>query len=329
MAILKYRDNEGFKSLYTDAIKNRLRKDLNLADLENVQEARQNLELTGDNNHTHYHDDRYLPKIEAEANKREVADNEIKNLLSDKIEEVTNITNNNINNLKNGLDNKIDSAIAQEVIDRNNAIQKETNERKEADSKLQNAINSLNSSLNQEITDRTNADNALRSDLEQEIRDRKDADEVATNDRNSIKDALEQEITDRKNADTAATNDRNNIKEFLTDAIQKEIIDRTNADSNLQTQITENKKQTEQIIEQKVNTALNAQYVSGSTQSSFSIGTSSRYGNGSAIGETVNKGISAGTYSLNDLLNKLVKISHSHTAKNCNCNCNCVCNSSH
>ena len=63
MAILKYRDNEGFKSLYTDAIKNRLRKDQNLADVDNIQEARENLELIGDNNHTHYHDDRYFPKI--------------------------------------------------------------------------------------------------------------------------------------------------------------------------------------------------------------------------------------------------------------------------
>lgn len=323
MAILKYRDNEGFKSLYTDAIKNRLRKDLNLADLENVQEARQNLELTGDNNHTHYHDDRYLPKIETEANERKAADNEIKNLLNNKVTEITNATNNNINNLKQTLDDKIDDAIAQEIVDRNNAILKETNERKQEDAKLQNAINGLTSSLNQEITDRTNADNALRNNLNQEISDRKDADKVAENDRNSIRDALNKEIADRQNADTVATNDRNNIR----DKLEQEIIDRQNANNNLQSQITDTKNQIPQII----NTVTN-QNVSGSTHATGTI-VVEPYRYGTKYTMSTNKGVPAGTYSLSDLFNRLVQISHSHgisgQAINCACNCRCNCSSSH
>lgn len=298
MAILKYRDNEGFKSLYTDAIKNRLRKDLNLADLENTQEARKNLELTGDNNHTHYHDDRYLPKIEAEANKRETADNEIKNLINNKVDEITNTTNNNINNLKETLNNKIDNAIVQEVIDRNNAISKETNERKQEDAKLQNSINGLTSSLNQETTDRINADNALQNNLNQEI-------------------------SDRKNADTAATNDRNNIR----DKIEQEIIDRQNANNNLQSQITDTKNQIPQII----NTVTN-QNVSGSTHATGTI-VVEPYRYGTKYTMSTNKGVPAGTYSLSDLFNRLVQISHSHgisgQAINCACNCRCNCSSSH
>ena len=57
---------------------------------------------------------------------------------------------------------------------------------------------------------------------------------------------------------------------------------------NLQTQITENKKQTEQIIEQKVNTALNSQHVNGSTHSTFSLAGDSLFPEKSgAISETV------------------------------------------
>lgn len=323
MAILKYRDNEGFKSLYTDAIKNRLRKDLNLSDVENIQEARENLELTGDNNHTHYHDDRYLPKIEEEANKRETADNEIKNLINTKIEETINTSNNTINNIKQTIDEKIDAAISQEVTDRTNAINQEAAKRQEEDTKLQNAINGLNSSLNQEITDRTNADNQLRDALNKEISDRKDADKVAENDRNSIRDALNQEIADRKNADTAATNDRNNIR----DQLGQETIDRQNADKNLQAQITETKNQIPQIV----NTVTN-QTVSGSTHVTGTI-IVEPWGYGTKYTMSTNKGIAAGTYSLSDLLNKLVNISHSHgisnQAINCACNCNCNCSSSH
>ena len=61
-------DNKEWKSAFREiisAIKNRLRKDKNLGDVENVAQARKNLEIVGDNNHTHYHDDRYIPLINA------------------------------------------------------------------------------------------------------------------------------------------------------------------------------------------------------------------------------------------------------------------------
>lgn len=61
-------DNKEWKSAFREiisAIKNRLRKDKNLSDVENVVQARKNLEIIGDNNHTHYHDDRYIPLIDA------------------------------------------------------------------------------------------------------------------------------------------------------------------------------------------------------------------------------------------------------------------------
>lgn len=55
---------------YVDAIKNRLRRDLNLSDVFDVQATRDNIGLSGINNHTHYHDDRYIPKIDKEIDTR-------------------------------------------------------------------------------------------------------------------------------------------------------------------------------------------------------------------------------------------------------------------
>lgn len=71
MALLKWKNATDWVTFYADAIRNRLRRDLNLSDLLDKQVARTNLELFGDNNHTHYHDDRYLPLIEAEKQSRE------------------------------------------------------------------------------------------------------------------------------------------------------------------------------------------------------------------------------------------------------------------
>lgn len=66
MALIKWRKSTGeWATLYANAILNRLRVDKNLADIKDKQAARENLELTGDNNHTHYHDDRYVPMINA------------------------------------------------------------------------------------------------------------------------------------------------------------------------------------------------------------------------------------------------------------------------
>ena len=61
---LKYLTDKGWEALYTKIISKALFAENNLSDLTDKEEARENLELTGDNNTTHYHDDRYLPLIQ-------------------------------------------------------------------------------------------------------------------------------------------------------------------------------------------------------------------------------------------------------------------------
>ena len=65
MKVLKYFTKDGWSPLYISAIAKALFAENNLSDILDREEARKNLELTGDNNHTHYHDDRYVPMIDA------------------------------------------------------------------------------------------------------------------------------------------------------------------------------------------------------------------------------------------------------------------------
>ena len=62
MGLLKYKTLEGWKALYSGYLRNMLRKDRNLSDLANTEQARINLGLHGSENQTHYHDDRYVKK---------------------------------------------------------------------------------------------------------------------------------------------------------------------------------------------------------------------------------------------------------------------------
>lgn len=65
MSLIKFKTGtpDNWISLYVEAIRNRLRRDLNLSDLFDVPAARNNLGLIGDNNTTHFHDSRYIPML--------------------------------------------------------------------------------------------------------------------------------------------------------------------------------------------------------------------------------------------------------------------------
>lgn len=64
MNLLKFFDGKEWIALYREIISNCLVKSKNLSDLENLIEARKNLDISGENCSSHFHDDRYLPKIQ-------------------------------------------------------------------------------------------------------------------------------------------------------------------------------------------------------------------------------------------------------------------------
>lgn len=74
-----------WQQVYGNEINNRLRKDKDLSDVNDKAESRKNLEIIGDNNTTHYHDSRYMPKIDAEIAERKKADAEIQKDLAREI----------------------------------------------------------------------------------------------------------------------------------------------------------------------------------------------------------------------------------------------------
>lgn len=104
MALLKFKGNDGaWKTMFRDmmfAIKNRLRCDKNLHDVVDIAEARKALGIIGDNNHTHYHDDRYLAKINAvrdEINKMMTTLQDFKNKIQRDVTDMLSRMNDNLN----------------------------------------------------------------------------------------------------------------------------------------------------------------------------------------------------------------------------------------
>ena len=141
------KDENSWEQIYGNEINNRLRKDKNLSDINDKAESRKNLELVGDNNTTHFHDDRYLPKIDAESAKRKSEDDQIKKILNQEISDrkkdsqdinkvivdsenrvTTNMTNTknelntNMNAMQNALNSKMDSV--KEEVKRNDIATK-------------------------------------------------------------------------------------------------------------------------------------------------------------------------------------------------------------
>lgn len=117
------KDKNSWEQIYGNEINNRLRKDKNLSDVNDKAESRKNLELVGNNNTTHFHDDRYLPKIDAESAKRESEDDQIKKILNQEVADrkkdsqdiskaivdSENRVNTNMANTKNELNNNMNT----------------------------------------------------------------------------------------------------------------------------------------------------------------------------------------------------------------------------
>ena len=124
-------DLKKWYTFYAEAIRNRLRIDKNLADVSDVQKARDNLGLSGDNNHTHNHDDRYMILIQKEAEERKLLAINLQSKINSIIEaykaadaaleqRLTNLFTNSLNsavsNLKD-LINKMNNTLTSKITD--------------------------------------------------------------------------------------------------------------------------------------------------------------------------------------------------------------------
>lgn len=141
MSALKYKLRDGWKILYGGILSRVLRKDRNLADLTSPATARQNLELTGDNNSTHYHDSKYIPLIDAA---RDAAKSYADSLVS-ALRTTHNTDKNELNTRINSLNTET-----------GNKIQANTNSINALDTSLKqyvdNKVSALNTSLSGSIS---------------------------------------------------------------------------------------------------------------------------------------------------------------------------------
>ena len=104
MKLIKLKTSEGWISLYQSILNACLKKNKNLADIENREEARKNLELTGDNNHTHYHDDRYVPMITQLEDKLMAEYEQMRNELTVQIKNLTSVSSSNSSSINQKVD---------------------------------------------------------------------------------------------------------------------------------------------------------------------------------------------------------------------------------
>lgn len=176
------------------------------------------------------------------------------NTLNTKIDEVGDELSQEISHLSDNLNTEIENReTADNELSEN--MQQETLARIEADTTLQNNIDTLTNNLNTEIENRTNADNLLRDDIDnisgelaQEIIDRQTQDnllqEQITSNYNILDNKIDTETSNRTSADTTLQNNidaealtRQNADATLQNNINAEALARQNADATLQDNI--------------------------------------------------------------------------------------------
>lgn len=234
--LLKWRRNTGeWVVMYGDALKNRLRRDKNLADLTNRTEAKKNLGVFGEVT-DHYHDARYMTRIEAlegnlirEAQAREQAQKLSDQALRKKIEaevnavlQAYNVSIADERKVRQNADNDIIQQINNEVKNRTQLL---------ADvKKIQDKDRSDAQKLvNEEIQMRTAA--ITESERKEGI-EHENIKKLINKEAENRKAAIETEV---KNRNTAIDNKATTIQGWIS----TEATNRDNAIAKAQTTVTE------------------------------------------------------------------------------------------
>lgn len=211
MSVLKWQRGENdWVTLYGTVLKNRLRRDKNLADLENTAEAKKNLGLIGDVS-DHYHDSRYLPMIQRVAND-----------LSRETEERKVWQENFDQEIRASIDSQVENVIQQY----GTSINMEAVKRADEDAKTRQTIQNNMDEINKKFTAADKKHEQIRKDAKSYVEDERSEREAAllqaAADRDAcddkVKELIKQEKVDRENADAAEISKRD-------DAIEKKAVE--------------------------------------------------------------------------------------------------------
>lgn len=253
MAVLKWqRGANDWVQLYGSVLRNRLRRDKNLADLTDIEEAQKNLGLFGDVV-THNHDTLYKPvleriegKVDQEIENRKMA---IKNVSSDlraraeaavsSAIESFGISISQEASIRKESDNKLDLKIAESRLEAANAVQQESmyraNDKKELIGRIEDERLARESAIDGEQKDRDAAIAEALQQLSQEVDDRKAAINQEVAERN---DAIDRKAVELQGAISKETTTREqeiaDLKSWASALISSETAERNASEKDME-----------------------------------------------------------------------------------------------
>lgn len=216
MSVLKWqRGSSEWVTLYGTVLKNRLRKDKNLSDLESTTEAKKNLGLIGDVV-DHHHDSRYLPRLAR---------------IEDKIDREVSDRQSTEQNFYDELRTRIQSEVNASIESFGVSVRREAGDRKDADEQLRLEIGKEAEERDkkiQEEADKRSKDKAELIDrLQKEEDARNEAIRVEAANRDAAvadaKDLVPAEAKLRKEADEKEIDERNRAIELKAQEIRSQI----------------------------------------------------------------------------------------------------------
>lgn len=216
MSVLKWqRGSSEWVTLYGTVLKNRLRRDKNLADLGNATEAKKNLGLIGDVV-DHHHDSRYLPRLAR---------------IEDKIDREISDRQSTEQNFYDELRTRIQSEVNASIESFGVSVRKEASDRKDADEQLRLEIGNEATERDKKIQEEADKRSKDKAELIDKIQKEKDARieairvEAANRDAAvaDAKDLVPAEAKLRKEADEKEIDERNRAIELKAQEVRSQI----------------------------------------------------------------------------------------------------------
>ena len=222
MSLLKWKKAENdWVTLYGSVLKNRLRRDKNLADLTDATEAKKNLGLLGDVS-DHNHDSRYMPMLQR------VADD-----LSRETEARTTWETNFDQEIHASVEAQVENVILQY----GESINTEALKRESGDLEIKRLIADNTTDFNEKLNDAKKAREKVLATAKQYVEDERSQREAAIQEEarnrelgdNDVKKIIDEKVVERQNAIAAEGVKRNEAIEKKASEIKSWIAEEENA----------------------------------------------------------------------------------------------------